>query len=95
VEKLSNLFSGLITHMVGVMLFVFIPICIIANLGKIRTITGNLLDRCKDRFPSATKYVIGPAIWVILWLILTPIFVWSGFVIYCMPIRLSPKAWLR
>jgi len=81
VDKIINFISGLITHIAGVILFVGIPLLIIANLGKIRTSVKNLMSMCENKFPSITKYFLRPVVWGMLWLILIPIIIWGGIII--------------
>jgi hypothetical protein len=80
-EKVIAFIPKLITHVLGIIVFVGIPLIIIANLDKIRTFLKNTLSKCESRFPIITKYFIGPVAWVILILVLAPILIWGGIII--------------
>lgn len=80
-DKITGFISGLITNIACAILFVFVPLYIISNLDKIRTLLKNLLSRCENKFPSITKYFIRPVVWGLLLSILIPIIIWGGIVV--------------
>ena len=80
-DKVTSFIIKLITELVGAFLLVFVPIYIIDNLGKIKTLLKNQLSRSEDKFPLITKYFIRPVVWGLLLLILIPIIIWGGFVL--------------
>ena len=80
---MGKIFDFLIRHellgnIVGAILFVGVPIMIVANLGKITAFVKRVLSAADEKSPTLTRYIVRPLFWAAVLLILAPIVIWVG-----------------